>query len=192
VIPFALGQELFARIEGTKQFVVIAGGDHNDTRAAGAWGLLGRDRTLRGGAGRARAGSPVSVASVERRREHAETDRSVHSSAARRRLRTPPRRCAASRACGTGTHVRVPRTRVSASLAAPAAFTCHSRQSTGMRSRCSKRTGRPRWTSAPPSLQSRIAVGGVAHEREVSGIEAGRRRTSLPRRLPGDLSWCAD
>src|SRR5262245_56102919 len=30
VIPFALGQELFARIDGRKQFVVIAGGDHND------------------------------------------------------------------------------------------------------------------------------------------------------------------
>jgi fermentation-respiration switch protein FrsA (DUF1100 family) len=30
VIPFALGQALFARIGGPKQFVVIRGGDHND------------------------------------------------------------------------------------------------------------------------------------------------------------------
>jgi fermentation-respiration switch protein FrsA (DUF1100 family) len=30
VIPFALGQELFDRIQGPKQFLVIAGGDHND------------------------------------------------------------------------------------------------------------------------------------------------------------------
>ena len=30
VIPFALGRELSARIQGRKEFVVIAGGDHND------------------------------------------------------------------------------------------------------------------------------------------------------------------
>jgi len=31
VIPFALGRELSGRIQGPKEFVVIAGGDHNDT-----------------------------------------------------------------------------------------------------------------------------------------------------------------
>src|SRR5262249_48390572 len=30
VIPFTVGQELFDRIEGPKQFLTIAGGDHND------------------------------------------------------------------------------------------------------------------------------------------------------------------
>ena len=30
VIPFTLGRELFGRIEGRKEFVVIPGGDHND------------------------------------------------------------------------------------------------------------------------------------------------------------------
>jgi uncharacterized protein len=33
VIPFALGQELFERIREPKTFVVIRGGDHNDTIA---------------------------------------------------------------------------------------------------------------------------------------------------------------
>jgi fermentation-respiration switch protein FrsA (DUF1100 family) len=45
VIPFTLGQELAARIEGTKQFVVIAGGDHNDTAPpdpAAYWGAIDR------------------------------------------------------------------------------------------------------------------------------------------------------
>jgi fermentation-respiration switch protein FrsA (DUF1100 family) len=45
VIPFALGQELSARIEGTKQFVVIAGGDHNDGAPqdpAAYWGAIER------------------------------------------------------------------------------------------------------------------------------------------------------
>ena len=31
VIPFAVGRALFERLEGSKQFVTIAGGDHNDT-----------------------------------------------------------------------------------------------------------------------------------------------------------------
>src|SRR5204862_7893033 len=30
VVPFALGQELFERIPGPKQFVTVHGGDHND------------------------------------------------------------------------------------------------------------------------------------------------------------------
>lgn len=30
IIPFALGQELYERIEAPKQFVTLAGGDHND------------------------------------------------------------------------------------------------------------------------------------------------------------------
>jgi hypothetical protein len=30
VIPFALGQELFDRLEGPKTFATIRGGDHND------------------------------------------------------------------------------------------------------------------------------------------------------------------
>jgi len=34
VIPFELGRELYGRIEGSKQFVVIAGGDHNDAAPA--------------------------------------------------------------------------------------------------------------------------------------------------------------
>jgi fermentation-respiration switch protein FrsA (DUF1100 family) len=45
VIPFALGQELFGRIEGSKQFVVIAGADHNDEAprdAAAYWGAIDR------------------------------------------------------------------------------------------------------------------------------------------------------
>lgn len=43
VIPFTLGEELFARIDGPKQFVIIAGGDHNDDAphdAATYWGAL--------------------------------------------------------------------------------------------------------------------------------------------------------
>jgi fermentation-respiration switch protein FrsA (DUF1100 family) len=45
VIPFALGQELSGRIEGTKQFVVIAGGDHNDNAPPDLeayWGAIDR------------------------------------------------------------------------------------------------------------------------------------------------------
>ena len=45
VIPFALGQELHGRIEGPKQFVAIAGGDHNDDApvdAAAYWGAIER------------------------------------------------------------------------------------------------------------------------------------------------------
>ena len=30
VIPIELGRELFDRIKGPKEFVIIAGGDHND------------------------------------------------------------------------------------------------------------------------------------------------------------------
>ena len=39
VIPFELGRELFQRINGPKEFVVIPGGDHNDEapRDAGAY-----------------------------------------------------------------------------------------------------------------------------------------------------------
>jgi uncharacterized protein len=43
VIPFALGQELSGRIEGTKEFIVIAGGDHNDDAPrdpAAYWGAI--------------------------------------------------------------------------------------------------------------------------------------------------------
>ncbi len=36
VIPFALGQELFEKLTVPKQFVVIEGGDHNDTVPRGA------------------------------------------------------------------------------------------------------------------------------------------------------------
>jgi fermentation-respiration switch protein FrsA (DUF1100 family) len=45
VIPFALGQELFGAIEGQKQFLVIAGGDHNDEAPRDLeayWGALER------------------------------------------------------------------------------------------------------------------------------------------------------
>lgn len=45
VIPFALGRELFERIQGQKEFVVIPGGDHNDAVApdAGAyWAAIDR------------------------------------------------------------------------------------------------------------------------------------------------------
>lgn len=45
VIPFALGRELFDRIEGPKEFVVIAGGDHNDAAAPDAaayWAAIDR------------------------------------------------------------------------------------------------------------------------------------------------------
>ena len=45
VVPFALGQELFAAIEGRKQFLVIPGGDHNDaapTDPAAYWGAIER------------------------------------------------------------------------------------------------------------------------------------------------------
>jgi len=34
IIPFALGRELFDRLQGTKTFVTIPGGDHNDVRPA--------------------------------------------------------------------------------------------------------------------------------------------------------------
>jgi len=34
VIPFALGRELFDRLQGAKTFVTIPGGDHNDVRPA--------------------------------------------------------------------------------------------------------------------------------------------------------------
>ena len=45
VIPFALGRELFEQIEGQKEFVVIAGGDHNDAvapDAAAYWAAIDR------------------------------------------------------------------------------------------------------------------------------------------------------
>ena len=45
VIPFALGRELFDRIGGPKEFVVIAGGDHNDAAAPDAaayWAAIDR------------------------------------------------------------------------------------------------------------------------------------------------------
>jgi fermentation-respiration switch protein FrsA (DUF1100 family) len=45
VIPFALGQELSGRLDGDKQFVVIAGGDHNDDAPrdpAAYWGAIER------------------------------------------------------------------------------------------------------------------------------------------------------
>lgn len=45
VIPFALGRELFAQIDGRKEFVVIAGGDHNDAAAPDAaayWAAIDR------------------------------------------------------------------------------------------------------------------------------------------------------
>lgn len=45
VIPLALGRELFDRIDGPKEFVVIAGGDHNDAAAPDAaayWAAIDR------------------------------------------------------------------------------------------------------------------------------------------------------
>ncbi len=45
VIPFELGRELSARIHGQKEFVVIPGGDHNDTVAPDArayWSAIDR------------------------------------------------------------------------------------------------------------------------------------------------------
>lgn len=45
VIPFALGRELFDRIGGAKEFVVIPGGDHNDAVAPDApayWAAVDR------------------------------------------------------------------------------------------------------------------------------------------------------
>jgi fermentation-respiration switch protein FrsA (DUF1100 family) len=45
VIPFALGRELFEAIPGQKQFMTIAGGDHNDAAAPDAaayWGAIER------------------------------------------------------------------------------------------------------------------------------------------------------
>ena len=45
VIPIALGRELFQRIHGSKEFVVIAGGDHNDAVARDAqayWSAIDR------------------------------------------------------------------------------------------------------------------------------------------------------
>lgn len=45
IIPFALGQELSGKIEGPKQFVVIAGGDHNDAAPpdpAAYWAAIDR------------------------------------------------------------------------------------------------------------------------------------------------------
>jgi fermentation-respiration switch protein FrsA (DUF1100 family) len=45
VIPFALGRELFEQIGGRKEFVVIAGGDHNDATApdpAAYWAAIDR------------------------------------------------------------------------------------------------------------------------------------------------------
>lgn len=45
VIPFTLGRELFDRIEGPKEFVAIAGGDHNDAAApdpAAYWAAIDR------------------------------------------------------------------------------------------------------------------------------------------------------
>jgi uncharacterized protein len=45
VIPFALGRELFDRIDGPKEFVAIPGGDHNDAAAPDAaayWAAIDR------------------------------------------------------------------------------------------------------------------------------------------------------
>jgi len=45
VIPFPLGQELFGRLEGTKQFLVMPGADHNDAAPpdpAAYWGAIER------------------------------------------------------------------------------------------------------------------------------------------------------
>jgi fermentation-respiration switch protein FrsA (DUF1100 family) len=45
VIPIELGRELFRRIHGSKQFVVVAGGDHNDAVARDAqayWSAIDR------------------------------------------------------------------------------------------------------------------------------------------------------